>query len=367
MAESNTVFSTLLASSPKGVRRGTDLETVLGQWTSNDRVVVTIPDCTRPIDCVPVLQSLESRLGSISGVVVGLGLHRRLSKEEWQLFKEVSHMDIMNHDPDDCIGIDQRDGVSIGVSKRIMNADWSITVGTIEIHQYAGFSGGYKGVVVGCGSRNSISRLHSRHFVCSETVKVGVVKDNVFRSEIERIGALTNCQLALGFVPSLGEWWFGRPSALNSLAQEVLRPWESVERMYGGAILKVPESKGQTFYQASRAATYLALSPNPPIKNGGSLILSAKLTEGLGSEDGFRNALHTYESPWKETLDEDLKGAGAQRIWMLARLMQRFKLVLHGVENPTLFKSLGIQVVEELPREYLVVEDCFSQIPQLSS
>ncbi len=299
--------------------------------------------------------------------VVGLGLHRRLTESEYSRLSELVQKPILQHHPDECTVIEESSFGSFGIFSPLLQTEWTLTVGVMEVHQYAGVSGGYKGVVVGCGSGDVIAHLHRRDMVCHPNVEVGRIEGNPFREEIERLGVKTPCRFGLMWVPSLGEWWFGTPSQLLSEAKQQISPWYKISQPVDTVVLKVPSSKGETLYQASRAATYLALSPSPPLREGGTIILEASMAEGLGSEQGFCDALQRFRPPWSETLYLDLAGAGAQRIWMLARLAQRFHLVLSGVENPDLFRSIGLVVSDDLEiekGEWLLVEQPFTQIPQ---
>ena len=127
-------------------------------WLNEDNVAITVPDHTRPIDSAVVLDALQHHLTNITTVVVGLG-NCKLTKLELNQYFGVET--IGTTQSDDCTMVDMVDGCCIGIFNHLMSADWTLTVGTIEVHQYAGVSGGYKGVVVGCGSRESIVRLHS--------------------------------------------------------------------------------------------------------------------------------------------------------------------------------------------------------------
>jgi nickel-dependent lactate racemase len=53
-------------------------------------------------------------------------------------------------------------GVPGLVHRSIADAAWCVSVGVAEPHQYAGFSGGHKGVAIGCGGRATIAALHAR-------------------------------------------------------------------------------------------------------------------------------------------------------------------------------------------------------------
>ena len=237
MAISADLHHTLFADVPFQVRRSRILDEALGDWNNTDAVSITIPDHTRPLDPSVALQALRTRLRNIQHVVVGLGLHRPMTDTELIEAVGVIPESLVQHNPDDCVEIDRVEGTSIGISRYLATSEWSLTVGTIEVHQYAGVSGGYKGIVVGCGSRGSIGRLHGRSFVCDPDVQVGRVSPNPFRAEIERIGQMTNCRLALAFVPSLNEWWFGHPSALMLLAEVAIQPWTPEHRAYQSVVL----------------------------------------------------------------------------------------------------------------------------------
>ena len=67
----------------------------------------------------------------------------------------------------------------------------------------------------------------------------------------------------------------------------------------------------------------------------------------LGAESGFKRALETYTPPWQDTLTTDLIGSGSQRMWMLARLAQRYNLQVSGVLDPEPFHRVGIPVFTE--------------------
>ena len=345
-----------------------NIEHLFAEICSFNRISVVLPDCTRPLPFEKVLPTLERVFPNLEHWVIGLGLHRSLTETERRRFQCLTTKPILEHDPDRCSVICSTGEHSFGIFSPLLETDWTLTVGVMEVHQYAGVSGGYKGVVVGCGSRKSIAHLHRRELVCNPNVEVGRIKGNPFRAEIERLGKVTPCRFGLQWVPSLKEWWFGTPEALLAEAQTCIQPWYWIHEQVDTVVLSVPESKGQTLYQASRAATYLALSPNPPLVEGGTIVLKASLQEGIGSEQGFVDCLNRFSPPYQECFAHSLSGAGSQRIWMLARLMSRFNLVLTGVHNPTEFQMLGLKVVKDGFTEScdttLFVEQPFERIPQ---
>ena len=336
-----------------------------GDWSFCGKLVVTIPDATRSLDPLPALYALSQRAPNIQAVVVGLGLHKPMNiPKSWKCFP------IVQHNPDDCISTAVVDGIPGAVHRSFLQADVSLSIGVAELHQYAGFSGGYKGVAVGCGGRQTISQLHHRKRVLDPGVRIGSLKGNPFRECVDELGKAAGCQWALNYSPQKNQWFFGEPSrVLHTIAQQS-NSWYSVPKRYSSVLFSIPKSKGKSLYQASRAATYLALSPHPPLANNAELWIEAPLEEGFGSESGFVRALHE-PYPWSILLKGDPpQGAGAQRAVILAKVCSKYTIRLFGVRNPELFRSVGLWASREpAPREEveLMISHPFHHLPQCFS
>jgi hypothetical protein len=284
---------------------------------------------------------------------------------------EMAHLNRFSpiqHDPDSCVPTATVQGIPGRVFRPIAEADWSISVGIAELHQYAGLSGGHKGVSVGCGGRETISALHHRSRVLSSGVRVGAITGNPFRQAVDELGKAARCRLALVFVPAVRRWLFGDPIEVIKKAHSMISPWETIDEMVDGAILRVPPAKGISLYQASRAATYLALSPSPPVRIGGTLAIEAPLPEGLGHEAGFVAALSLSGPPWNGLLEgAPPTGAGAQRAVMLALLARNYRLEVYGCLNPRPLLAVGIQAFSGSPptdRGWIDVREPFTLLPQ---
>ncbi len=348
----------------RGVRVARDPAGALGEWSRSDAVAVTISDRTRPLDPLPALEALNERLSDM-GVIVGLGLHRKMTPDEiapWSAFAP------LQHDADDAVATKDVRGVPGLVHRAIADAAWCVSVGVAEPHQYAGFSGGHKGVAIGCGGRATIAALHARDRVMDPGVRIGAVAGNPFREIVDELGAAARCVLALVWVPAAKVWIAGEPRAVVAEASRLGAPWYPVARTYPNVLLQVPPSKGASFYQASRAATYLALSPSPPIEPGARLHIEAPCPEGLGAEEGFRAALESCRPPWTALLDgPEPTGAGAQRAVILALIAKRYRVTLGGVIDPEPFRAVGIDASSERVApgaDWLVVDEPFVRIPQ---
>lgn len=341
------------------------------------RICITIPDSTRNMDRKTAIEALSTWLPTNTNAVIliGLGLHRKSSQQELSELQSISPWPVRDHDPDTCVSIGSDGDIPIDLPAEVLEADALVCAGTIELHQYAGYSGGYKAFVVGCGSRRSISALHHRDFICHKDIQVGQLHNNPFREHIDRIGQLLPPTTALQFVEEQG-WYVGDPIRTIRGAANQLDSFYPVEETVEKVVLHLPESKSTNFYQASRAATYLALSPHPPLKPGAQIIIQAACPDGIGSGFGEKNcadALRSCAPPWTALLSGDFPfQGGAQRAVMLARLAQRFELVVAGCDHPEALRALGITAYsqnadEMVPNGTMTVHNPFRKLPQLAS
>lgn len=329
---------------------------------------LALPDGTRPVHLPPALQALREHLSGDPVAVIGLGLHRPMQSHELP----DSPFRLLQHDPDDCVSTRTIDGIPGAISRHLVGAEAILSVGIVELHQYAGFSGGHKGVAVGCGGRATLDALHHRDRVTAPGVAIGRLLGNPFREAVDALGAAGNCQYVL---LQAGDFWFaGPPIPTLHAAAASLDCWFHLPRAYTSAVLEVPAQKAVNFYQASRAATYVGLSAAPPLLLGATLYLEAACPEGLGQGSGeaaFARVLASMPAPWEGLLTGPAPvGAGTQRAVMLALLLQRFRLVICGVQDPAPFQALGLEASRLparalAPSDALWLADPFHRLPLL--
>ena len=83
-----------------------------------------------------------------------------------------------------------------------------VTAGVVEPHLYAGFSGGVKGVAIGCAGRETIAWTHRPAFISEPGVSVCRLRGNPFQATLREIAART--PLALGREPGADRGRRGR-------------------------------------------------------------------------------------------------------------------------------------------------------------
>lgn len=336
-------------------------------WSGPLRVTLVLPDDTRPIVPSQVLPPLiaavaESARRRFSAVAITPLVASGLHAPPPDAFMEAIAQALRPFRNDPSLHIQAplthsaRDTEAAGIPlspwvtprPRGGRADCVITVGAVEPHQYAGFSGGSKALSIGCAATSIIGAIHSLKLLRQDGVAIGNVRDNPFRDALDRVAQEHAAPtFALSLVPDpSGSGFaglFGSPGVAAwrravSLAQDLMMV--PLVRRYDFAVLGVPPAKARNLYQASRALTYLALHPSPCVRPGGTLVVQAACEDGFGlgaGEQAFRDALKRGRARLLSELSgheepPNAPSGGVQRAYMLARALERYTCVLVGTD-----------------------------------
>jgi nickel-dependent lactate racemase len=334
----------------------------------DDQVAVVVTDVTRAVPERALLDALVTEFDAADvprerlTVVVGLGLHRPLTDDE--LVDRLGPLaDLaVNHDPAAAVGVGRVDApggeeVAVEVHPAVAAADRVVSTGMVEPHQYAGFSGGAKTVVVGAGGEPLIGYTHGPALLSREGVRLGRVDDNPFRETLDRAGDVAGPEFCLNVTHGpeglLGAA-AGRPRAvvrdLAAVARDALAV--PVGDGYDAVVAGVGAPKDANLYQASRAATYVILGAHNPLRPGGRVVVPAALPEGAGEGTGerrFHEWLAGADSP------EALYGAmregyepGAQRAFVLARALLDHDAYVTDSAHPDLVEECLMEAREHV-------------------
>ncbi len=268
-----------------------------GRWNA----CVVISDITRPVPnrliLPPILQTLE-----VAGIprekitiLVATGLHRpNLGDELAEMVgREIlENYRIENHHGQNLaehahLGTSPR-GVPVWIDRRYLEADLKITTGLIEPHLMAGFSGGRKLICPGLAALETVRVWHGPRFLESPQADCGILAGNPVHEENTWIGRRAGCDFIVNTVIDAER----RP--LTFVAGDMEAAFERGVAFVRGVVtanlpapadIVVTSSAGYpldaTFYQAIKGmAGALAV-----VKPGGTIILAAGLSEGIGSPE----------------------------------------------------------------------------------
>ena len=312
-------------------------------------VAIVVTDVTRATPDEALLDVLLERLVSAGvereevTVVVGLGLHRPMTDEELETALG-PHADLaVNHDPDAAVRVGTVDDVPILVHPAVATADLVLSTGMVEPHQYAGFSGGAKTVVIGAGGEPFIRYTHGPGMLSRPGVRLGRVEDNPFRAAIDEAGTFAGPDFCLNVTHGpdgiLGVA-AGNPGAvvdrLAGVARDALAV--EVEDDYEAVVAGVGAPQDANLYQATRAATYVALGAHNPLRVGGRIVVPAALPEGVGEGTGEQRFYEWLSSASDApSLYEEMQDgyeAGAQRAFVVARVLRDHEIWITNSDHP---------------------------------
>lgn len=317
-------------------------------------VCIVVTDITRDSPdkelLVPILETLEKEIKKENiTILIATGMHRAMSSEEKiKKYGEKISMEyrIIDHNAKDesnliSLGL-TKNGTPVKISKFVKEADFVISLGVVEPHQFAGYSGGYKTVSIGLAGDETISFTHSSQMIKKSNTRVGKIKDNLIQEEIieigQKIGLDFLVNVVLGINKEVVAIEAGEPLETHKKLIEKARIFfeTPIKKSYDVVICGVGHPKDSNLYQTSRAASYLFFANKPVIKKGGFIIIPAKCEEGAGNGIGEKRFFSMLKNNTIEQIlnKTDPFKAGEQRAFFLANVLKKCKIIIVGSKNP---------------------------------
>jgi nickel-dependent lactate racemase len=338
---------------------------------------ILICDITRPVPnkliLPPMLRILEEQGVPRDEIMilVATGLHRPNQGNELEEMVGsdiVKHYRIENHfgkklSDHGFLGITPN-GVPAYIDKRYLEADLKITTGLIEPHLMAGYSGGRKVICPGIAALETVKIWHGPKFLEHPKADCGFVDGNPVHEENTRIAKMAGCDFILNVCLD-GQrrvTWVG--------AGDMERAWlEGVRFVEKVVRVPVPEAMDivvtsaagypldTTWYQAIKGLT----GALPIVKQGGTIVLVASLTDGVGSPE-FEHLI--ADNPDLTVFIQRILGKDyfVMDQWQLEEFVKVFKrckikVVTQGLNSATLKQCH----VEAAPSVEQAVADCMKE------
>ncbi|MEX0937895.1 MAG: nickel-dependent lactate racemase [Pirellulales bacterium] len=262
---------------------------------------IVICDITRPVPnemiLRPLLQSLEASGMARSDIMIliATGMHRPNEGDE--LVEMVGRHIAENYRIENHHGQVQGEhtylgdsprGVPMWIDSRFVEADLKITIGLIEPHLMAGYSGGRKLICPGIAALETIKVWHGPDFLEHPSATMGILEGNPVHEENTWIARRAGCDFIvnvviddqrrpLKFVAGDMQAAFDEGVAFvrEVVTDTVSEPVDVVVTCSAGYPLDT------TFYQSVKGL----VGALPIVKQGGTIVMAASLTEGIGSPE----------------------------------------------------------------------------------
>jgi nickel-dependent lactate racemase len=351
-------------------------------------VAIAVNDKTRPVPhqhLLPPLIDRLNRLGVPDAAItfyVAVGGHPPMEAVEFPAVippEILSRFRVVSHDAE-CdehlvfLGDTPR-GTPVWANQGYVEAGLKIVVGTIEPHQFVGFSGGVKGAAIGLAGLATITANHTLMAHTDSTI--GTYSTNPARQDVEAIGELFRVHLALNAIVDrrreiirvvagdpVAVMETGAPMAREHCQVAVRQEYALVVASPGG------HPKDINVYQAQKAVASAATI----VRAGGTIILTAACPEGAGS----RHYEHwvSGKRSLREVIDAfSTEGfrIGAHKAFQLARDAERARLIVCSDMPPELARRLlldpavDFQTAIDLALPHLGPSDRIAVLPHAAS
>lgn len=335
------------------------------------KVSIAIPDETRPTPVKEILPVVLKRLYATSPqikpecvtIIIGSGLHPNYEIKDIKKMATAYNAvgcRIVSHDAFHArmidFGVTSR-GTPVRINAEFAEADLKIVIGQIDPHQFVGFTGGAKGVVIGCAAAESIKHNHGLMF--EEGSQVGILKGNPVREDLNEAGELIGIHLALNVVLDaenrVVQVLAGTPLAVlkegarfcaQIFGVPIEKKFDIVIASCGGY------PKDISLYQAQKGLNLAS----QVVKRGGKILLLAACPKGIG-DDIYFNYVCQFSTP-KEILEDFKKSSfkmGAHKAYLFGQTLINHDVVVFSELDPDILKRCHLRAADpsELMMEWV--------------
>lgn len=263
-------------------------------------VSIIVSDSTRNVPTARILPHIMRELtaGGIAAenvvVVVAIGVHRSATEEEMReiVGEELwSKIPVKNHDPYDAeklvsLGTTPA-GTPVSVNKTVYEADLRISIGKVEPHEFAGFSGGRKSVLPGVSSEQSIKTNHRPEMILHPGAAIGSMEENPVSRDMLDAAKMMEIHFCVNVLVDsnddlihvvCGEMEKSHLAAVEKLRESIGTPLKTRPSI----LVTTPGSPlNINLYQSIKPIIAAA----PVMAENGIIILYSRCTEGVGSTD----------------------------------------------------------------------------------
>lgn len=368
LADADAVVRELLKN-PIGAK--SLLEIARGKRTA----CILICDITRPVPnkvlLPPILETLAEAGVPREGItiLIATGMHRPNEGDELvELVGEsiAANYRVINHFGQNLgehtyLGTTERN-VPVWIDTRYIEAELKITTGLIEPHLMAGYSGGRKLICPGIAALETVKVWHGPQFLEHPLADCGILAGNPVHDENTKIALMAGCDFIVNVTLSqereitsvvagdmIQAFERGVAFVQDVVKAELREPCDIVVTSGAGYPLDT------TFYQAVKGMT----GALPAVKQGGTIIIAASTTNGIGSPE-FQSLFRenaTLEGFVQRILGKDYFVMDQWQLEELAKVRRkcRVKFVTQGLPAEIL-QGLFVEpvaTVEQAVRESL--------------
>ncbi len=233
-----------------------------------------------------------------------------------------------------------------------------LVIGGVETHYFAGFSGGRKSIFPGIAAYESIENNHK--LALRRSAKIMSLNDNpvnldmieavgLLKKNIYSIQVVNDKQGNIKFI-SQGNLYLSFEKAVNFAKKYYTVPIRNKVDL----LLSIVEKPfDRNFYQAHKGVE----NTKSILKSGGSMILIAKCSEGIGNDSFYRllKKVHKEDNIFR-FIEKNYK-LGYHKTAKIVEFLNDHRLILISDLEKSLFEGTKIELEQNLQKIYQVLEE----------
>ena len=280
---------------------------VLGQ-----KIGISVCDITRPIPTNVILSVLLAELEHIPDeditIFIATGTHRSNNKSELDsmLGQTVTSRgyNIINHDAFDEANLSRvgttKNGIPVFINSDWIKSDFKITIGFVEPHFFAGFSGGPKMVAPGLAGFETIMHLHNSDMIAHPNSTWAITEGNPIHDAIREIANIEPVDFSLDVTlnknKGITSVYAGNMFKVHKACCDFSRSTSTVKVDHKFDIVITTNSGyplDMNLYQAVKGMS----AASSVVATGGSIICAAECSDGIPEHGNYGNILTSASSP----------------------------------------------------------------------
>lgn len=318
----------------------------------DSKVALLISDITRPCPSYKVLPRLITELLRIGvkepniAIFFSTGMHRGHTANEQETLvgpEVIRRFTLVDHDCRDQINLlsvgKTRRGTDVFINRKVLDCDFRIGVANLDIHYFAGYSGGAKSLVPGVAGFDTIRQSHS--LMLLPQAEPGRADGNPVREDLEEAADMAGLHFIVNTILN------DQKEIVDVVAGNYVKAHRAGippnDHMYKIPIKERADivvataggyPKDINLYQAQKALDNAAYA----VKDGGTIVLLANCEEGLGDRT-FESWLVNADSP-EDVIDRLESGfmLGGHKAFAIAKLAKRVNIILVSSLQPDIAK-----------------------------
>jgi nickel-dependent lactate racemase len=201
-----------------------------------------------------------------------------------------------------------------------------MVIGQIDPHQFVGFTGGSKGVTIGCASAETIEHNHGLMF--SEYARVGNLNKNPVREDLNEAGRMIGLDFAINVIlnadKKVVQLLAGDPEKVLTQGSKTCAAVYGVNLRHKFDIVVASCGglpKDISLYQSQKGLNLASHA----VKRGGKILLLAACTKGVG-DDIYFDYVCQFATPGEVLQDFKMLGfkMGAHKAYLFGRTLANY-------------------------------------------